>query len=718
MPQVIDYRSNFTSGEITPETFARSDQDWYKNSLRTAENVFIRQHGGVSRRPGTVYVASAKNPGKKAILVPFIYDADTSFQVEIGDLYMRFYTANAQVAGPYELVAPWTEAQLPDLDYSQYDFGMVFSHGDVPQYILRKSSVGSTFTLTQVVYGVAPYEELGHLGTVVGTLSLATVGAGRTLTATGMFQPSDVGRGVTNDLGVAEITAYTSANQVTVTILTAFASTTLNVNEWQIDSSPVTNCTPSAASPEGAVCTLTLAVGGWRTTDVGSFVEINDGTVQITAYTSALQVTGVIQRVLTGTTVANAGVWSINQSVWTAVYGYPRTVTFFEQRLICGGTRKFPQRVWGSYTGETFNFLRGSGDSESFSFNITSDDNHEIRAMSPMRQLIVLTNNAEFSIGGGIEKPLAPSNVQIRVQSVHGSEKVRPTRSGITTFNVTRSGKKIRAIQYEFNNDSFVAPDITIRSSHVTGNGLDQLVFREEPIPWLVGLRADDGVLAACTYDAEQNVFGWTRFVTDGAIEAVSVIQYLKKDTIWAIVRRVVNGNTVRYVERFEETYFTDSAVQAVSGPGTATWTGLNHLEAKQISVLADGVPMGLFTVTAGQVVLPRTANSFEGGLPYTPKINLLPPDIPVPQSGRSSRLSIDETRILFKDTVGCNVNGDVLSFNTIAPPLGVPPAPFSGWKKISIMGWNDGEIEMELTQPQPLPWTILGIAMRLTVNN
>lgn len=68
------------------------------------------------------------------------------------------------------------------------------------------------------------------------TLSNATVGTGRTVTASGsVFNSNDVGRFITGaPFGRAIITGYTSATVVTVEIITEFRSTTLPAQEWYL----------------------------------------------------------------------------------------------------------------------------------------------------------------------------------------------------------------------------------------------------------------------------------------------------------------------------------------------------------------------------------------------------------------------------------------------------------------------------------------------------
>jgi hypothetical protein len=74
------------------------------------------------------------------------------------------------------------------------------------------------------------------------TLSAATVGTGRTITASAStFSAGDVGRQVTGaPFGRAIITAYTNATTVTAEVVTAFDSTSLSTGSWYLTASSVT----------------------------------------------------------------------------------------------------------------------------------------------------------------------------------------------------------------------------------------------------------------------------------------------------------------------------------------------------------------------------------------------------------------------------------------------------------------------------------------------
>lgn len=88
---------SFNAGELSPKLDARMDLDKYSSGCRILENAFVEPYGAAVRRPGTEYIASTKSAGTKARLISFNFSTTTSYLLEVGVGYMRFYSNGAQV---------------------------------------------------------------------------------------------------------------------------------------------------------------------------------------------------------------------------------------------------------------------------------------------------------------------------------------------------------------------------------------------------------------------------------------------------------------------------------------------------------------------------------------------------------------------------------------------------------------------------------------------
>ncbi|KAK6697202.1 hypothetical protein SNK04_014290 [Fusarium graminearum] len=99
---------------------------------------------------------------------------------------------------------------------------MFLFHDKYPIRRLRRFG-DAAWVLEDVPWVSIPSAEVGTRPAASMTLDSAVLGPGRTITASAAaFMPSDVGREIETDGGVAMVTAYTSATAVTVDVLTPF----------------------------------------------------------------------------------------------------------------------------------------------------------------------------------------------------------------------------------------------------------------------------------------------------------------------------------------------------------------------------------------------------------------------------------------------------------------------------------------------------------------
>jgi len=586
VPKLSVIKTNFTAGELSERLLARVDVAKFANGAKELYNFYSLVHGGARSRCGSKYSAAAKNATKQTRLVPFVFNRTQAFQIELGELYMRFFTPAGQIvdggAVPIEVVTPWDDTELDDLKYVQRADTMFLAHPSHPMRKLVRFS-NTSWKLSQVTWEVPPSEEIGERPTTTVTLS-ATSGAAVVATAAAAsFEAGDVGRYIESGAGRGIVTIYTSSTVVTVNIPAADAFAAVGPvasQAWKITESPKQALTPSIVGPVGVAITLTLGAAGWKNlaanVHVGSYVEVNDGLVEITGYTSTTVVTGIVRSVLSAVTAAPSGAWLLRQVAWNAVDGYPRAVGLYQQRLIAGGTTNFPNFVWGTRTAEYFNFADGVDDSDGFVFPLDSDQLDVIEHLPATKRILPLTQGQEWSLFGGVEKPLAPTNVKADPETAYGCSIVRPLRIGNEVIIVDVSGKVIRALGYRVENDSYNAPDISVLSEHITGDGLTDSAYQKSPdkVAWFV---REDGFLVSLSIDRDQDAVGFARHETDGMFESVSVIPDAdgQIEQLWAVVVRTINGSTVRYIERFEEGLETDCCLTGAvteNAVTVATW--------------------------------------------------------------------------------------------------------------------------------------------------
>ena len=534
------------------------------------------------------------------------------------------------------------------------------------------------------------------------------------------FLPADVGRDIAGGGGLGTITGYTDGQTVTVTIKQPFPASAFESGTWVILGTPQTSCTPSAKDPVGASITLTLAAGGWRTTDVGKYVRINGGLCRITAYTSATVVSARIENELTATVAAPASAWTLESTMWGGPYGYPRCGTYFEQRLWMAGSPGFPQAIWSSVIGEPLDMTTGTFDDEGLNYLVGSGEANPVLHLVSARGLVALTSAGEFSVRGGQERAITPTNLQVRDQSNYGCSVVKPARVGQEIFFVQRANRKIRSLSpNQYDDGQYVAPDMSVLAEHITESGVVDMAYQPEPDTLLYVVR-NDGEMATFTIDRDQEVYAWARQLTQGKFESVEVVPTATGNSVFVIVARTVNGATTRYVEMLDDSLHTDAAITGTSSGGATVWGGLNHLKGMIVQAKGDGAYIGTFTVdSSGQITLPRSAKTVEIGLAYTTTVLTLTPEVAgIVNPTLGQTLNIHKTKVRLLNTYGCLINLQQVAFRPYGTPAPTStPALFTGDKEAGNLGWNGGEAQTLVQQVLPYDFHLLSVFSTISIN-
>lgn len=723
MARMSTVQTNFTAGELSPKVMGRTDIARYQNAAKRLRNVLVNVYGGAERTPGTEMVAPVKDESARTRLIGFVYSRDVAYTLEFGEKYMRVYRARVgQVmdgAQPYEIATPFTLDDVWRMRFAQRDSTMFLTTGTMMPHMLQRAAE-TNWRLQPAPFSVLPFAEAGLSPALAATLSDAAVGSGRTLTAAGaVFMSGDVGRQVIAGPGIATITAFASATQVTVDVTAEFLSTSLASGDWTLADSPQVPLKPSAKGTTGQSITLTLTgLDGWRAGDVGSYVRVNRGLVLITGVTSPTVANGIVKADLDSDVEAPASSWTLEQSVWDAAKGYPAAVAINQQRLVLGGSMRDPNGVWGSRSGLYFDFTLGDEDTDGFFYALDGESNG-IQHLASVRALIALTLGTEWTMVGGVEKPLTPTNVQAKDQSVYGTTDVRPARIGDELAYVQRAGTSLLAMAFNVASDSYQSQELSTLSEHLLAAGIQDMAFQQRPIPvlWCV---CRDGSLATMTINRAEGVTAWTGQDTAGAFESVCVVPAGDYDEVWVTVRRTVAQQTRRYVERFTPRAYTHAAVFGSDPSGRATWQGLEHLEGMLVSIRADGTVQPQQVVQGGEITLARPAKVVEFGIPVIPMVELLRPEVAT-QSGtaQASQMSAHEIDVLFLETTGAEVNGQPVNLRQFGDNvLDMPPPINSGWDSVGALGWLKGEMDVSITQPDPMPFHVLAVVRKWSSND
>ncbi len=424
---------------------------------------------------------------------------------------------------------------------------------------------------------------------------------------------------------------------------------------------------------------------------------------------------------------------------WCEKNGYPACAALYENRLAFAGSPAQPRTVWFSRFGDYPDFGPGALADDAIEHDLSGDRVNIIRWMVDQDDLLIGTNAAEIRLGSGSEgEPLtAEKKPQARRQSPHGSSGLAARLVGGAVLFVTRSGRKVRELAFDLSSYKYHAPEITILAEHVTGPGLADLAYCGEPGGVLWAARAD-GMLVGCTYLKDQNVTAWHRHPLggNGAVESLAAIPGQGGDELWAVVRRVIGGQTRRYVERLDpvfdgagqedaaEAFHLDCGVSYAGDPATS-FGGLGHLEGETVAVVADGAVKRPRVVAGGSITLDAPAARVHVGYAYPCVLQPMRLEVPAPggtAQGRRKRILSVAAR--FMHTVGgavCAGDDEAARYEPVFPharnaQAGAAPPLFSGDRILRLAGGIDREGLFTIRQDDPLPMTVVSVVPEVQV--
>ena len=533
MARVHPFQTNFTAGELTPKLAGQVDFKKYSNGVETLENMTVFPQGGVSRRNGSRFVCEVKDSTAITRLISFEFNITQAYVLEFGNNYIRFLKDNGQITEAAKTITAITAANPAVVTSTSHGFSNgndVWIAGVVGMTRLngRRFTVASSTTNTFELTGEdsTSYDAYSSGGTASKTYEIATTYTSAELSELQFTQSADVMYIVHPNHPPAKLSR------------TAHTTWTLDDVDFQVGPFLDTNTTATtlttSATTVGTGRTLTASAitginsgTGFQTTDVGRLVKLGDGWGEITARTSTTVVTWTITVAATG---SGAAVWSLG--AWSATTGYPRTVSFFEQRLVFGGSSSYPQTIWASESGLYEEFDVGDGSAtDAFIYTIAANKVNVIRWLAPSRDLIVGTVGGEFKVGRPAGEPLKPDNVNIAQQTTYGGYTTQPIQIGSEVLFVQRQQRKVRSFAYRFEDDAYQAPDMTLLAEHITDTGIVDVDYAQEPdsIYWAA---RTDGTLLGMTYHREEDVVAWHRHIFGGSNKfifngATGVLDYL-----------------------------------------------------------------------------------------------------------------------------------------------------------------------------------------------
>jgi hypothetical protein len=622
------------------------------------------------------------------------------------------------------------------------NFGFI---GNCTGVSLADSNIGADFSITPPI-PQNPFQGAGVATVTVGTAGTYTTVPAVTLTsapAGGSTATAAAVLGATAviiDAGFGGGTGYVVGNSVSAGHGTVFIVATVDGGGAILNLQPLTYPGSNVGSITfGSTPANPVALTGGAGSS--GYVDVTWGVVAVNltsagaGYTIAPTPTFFPLGAAGATTLANSG-----------TNNNPAAVTFFQQRMVLANTPTAVQTFYMSQTGSPYNFDISSPiqADDAITGSIVSGQLNEIKSMvSVPTGLMVLTSQANWLVNGGASQvAITPSDATANAHSYIGASDVPPIVSNFDILFVQAKGSIVRDLTYNFYANIFTGADITILSSHLFyGYTIEEWAWAQEPFKVVWAVR-NDGVMLTLTFLKEQEFIGWTHNVTAGLFTSVATVTEAVSqgsvDAVYTVVQRVINGSTVKYIERVAERIFpvgpsdawcVDAGIQYSGAPATS-FSGAQHLAGATVTGLADGVVIPPFVMpVSGAFTLP-SASKVTIGLAYTCKLQTLAIDTGEPTiQGKVKKIPAVTVRVA--DTLGLKIGS---SFSRLVAMkdlvVGAIGSMLTGQETQTVSGLFTGDARTILDptytvpgqyciqQDQPFPASVLGVIPQITVGD
>jgi len=761
-------QTSFTAGEISTTLFGRVDIAQYDNACAEVRNMLAKPYGPLISTPGTEFINECKTGGSTSIarLLEFVFSRTDAYTIEMGVGYFRFYNNGAVVVSPgttpYEIAHTYTASQIPDIHYCQLNDVVFLAHPSHPPRKLTRVSATS-WNLSDFAFTGGPFFDDNAIisnGSLV-LLTSATITASAT---------------------AGTVTLSSSANVFTVS-----SSTLGHVNTfWKIGAT-VTNSTTgldeqgyvkitAVTNPSTATATVlkTLTTSSATTSWAqGSWSDVLGWPARVTFHQQRL--------FLARTNSEPQNVWGSKSFIYEnfAVDGAADDDAL-NLRIASNEANDIKwiapgaNLIIGTYGGD---FVVRSGDGSPLTpsnTNVSKETNWGSEPIIPKKignffyyvqrfgkKVREFFFNFELDSFKSVDKTiLSPDIVEDGIIGMTFQQNPEPILWCLTTNGTIAT--MTREVDQEVQGwtkqttDGVYESIVAIPSQDGPFDEVWAIVKRtingatkryvERFKSHIVPDRQDQCfyVHSGLTYSAYEttssSAVSISLSATNGTITITSSAAYFVANDVGQRLRAInssgstlgeitITGRTSStvIVGTVNTTFSTTSYAAGLWGVSVESLSGLNHLEAKSVVVLADGgTDKPNKTVSSGTITLAYDYFVINVGLPYTQKIKTLPKDTGSQRGtsqGKIQRINALGFRVnrshkgfLIGDT---EANAERINFRDPSTLMGTPETLFTGViPNISFRGDYAYGAQAYIINNDPLPLELLSIFYSLDTND
>lgn len=562
MTQIRGHQPSLSAGELSDDMRARDDIDAYRQGAKILDNLLPRIQGGAEKRAGARDRGAVPDATKAYRLISFVRGRSDRYLLELGPLTLRIIDPDTgayltdDAAAVIELTTPWDADAVAGLMWGQSGDVVYFTCdiASIRTQVLQRFALDDWrlvgFELTD-----GPYLPLN--GSNVTISPNAVTGAAVSLTASGdLFLSGHVGALFRLETAVTSLAvqSWAAGEDVSPSAIVQNDGRVYQAASGITDPTPAGRAEPihdSGAASDGAV--------SW------TYLHDGQGVVEITGVTSATLATAKVLQRLPG--VAATRFW--REGAFSGVTGWPAALALHQERLWFFNTAVQPDtghasRV-GAYSATGAEFrpdtkfgLVASDDAVQATF-ADSEVNPIVWAVSADRLIVASEASVKQITGPSDREPITPAGRLADELATTGARKrVPPVKTHDAILYPSADGQEI----HELVLNSFGTRDLTVRARHITESPIAQIALLRYPDK-RVFLRRDDGTVYVLLYERSENISAFSPLRLGGAfnggapvVESLAALpQADGPDTLWMIVKRTINGATVRRRETLERVW-------------------------------------------------------------------------------------------------------------------------------------------------------------------
>lgn len=658
----------FTSGEVDPINYHRTDFKDYLTAAQSLLNIEVGTTGLAKKRKATKFLTQTKNSDTHSRLYGF-QDKNGQFYILVSlDKSFDIYRISPEDELDFlqSLTTPYPASDLSQLDYTLDNDSLILVHRDYPPARITIKDYANK----QFIYEV---------------LNLYPLPA------------YDFGDVIYNK-GDAAITG--NAHTITLTLTQAPGFT----NDWL--GGQIIGGGTSEVSPLGYAIITKVSYNADTVSLEGKVqipFQLNDASTSSTQY-------------------------SVRKPAFSQNMGYPSKVIFFQNRLWFANTKTLNNTIFASKINQPVNFDVGIGqDTDAIIYTLGQSDAGGIVWMNGGKQLEIYTANYEFVAPQEQNTGLTPGTFSIRQQSAYGvSDKLKPVSYLNDSYYVNKTGNAIINFRFQGLGQSYLASNISQASSHLIKNPIKGALLRgtSESQDNFIYFLNPDNTLTAFQFSHEVNLAALTPITFNPAYEKwfepepehVQLLDIASIDNTVYLLKKYVQSDQVVLEKMLDGAIKIDGLEDkemAVDGKVD----GLERFEGLDIQVVMVVDDMGVYRVKNG-VIQVANPQHFTGDV----QVGLLYPVEITPMyfyAGPSHADLMKQTTKIYVEyfeSLNFYINQKLVNyqiFSDIQQAKGLLPS--SGTAMLTpVLGWNRDKT-FTITQNAPFDLQITAIAYQVT---